>query len=310
LTTAFVFPGQGSQSVGMQKALSDVYDVVRTTYLEASEILGYDLWKVVQEGPAERLNDTVVTQPAMLSAGVAAWRTWQAAGGKLPTIVAGHSLGEITALVCASSLDFGDAVALVQRRSQLMRDAVPDGSGVMAAVMGLDDETILDVCEGASVIGTAEAVNFNSPGQVVVAGHHSALLRLIELAKEAGARRAIMLPVSVPSHSSLMFPAGVALAETLATIKFHEPKVKVVHSVDASPYTTAEGIPGNLSRQVYSPVRWVDTVEFMVNAGATSFVECGPGKVLAGLNKRIVRSVPIGYIDTPESLQTALAQQQ
>lgn len=296
----------------MQKDLSDAYEVVGQAYREASEILGYDLWEVVQQGPTERLNDTVVTQPAMLTAGVATWRAWQAAGGKVPGLLAGHSLGEITALVCASSLDFADALMLVQRRSQLMKNAVPDGEGVMAAVMGLDDETILDVCEGASVIGTAEAVNFNSPGQVVVAGHRRALLMLIDLAKEAGARRAIMLPVSVPSHSSLMFPAGQALSETLAKITFHEPAIDVISCVDTSPYgdLDADGIRDKLSRQVYSPVRWVDTVRAMVDAGASAFIECGPGKVLAGLNKRIVSSVPIGYIESPESLEAALKLQQ
>ncbi len=309
MTLAFVCPGQGSQSLGMQRDLAATYDVVQSTYAEASDILGYDLWQLVQDGPAERLNETVVTQPAMLAAGVAAYRAWKAAGGSDPQQLAGHSLGEYTALVCAAALDFGDAVKLVQRRSQLMQDAVPAGNGAMAALLGLDDAQVLAVCDSASTIGVAEAVNFNSPGQVVVAGHRAAVERVIELAREQGARRAIMLPVSVPSHASLMRPAGDALAEALAATDFRTAAIRVVNGVDAMPYDGANDMREHLRKQVFSPVRWVDTINAMLDGGASTVIECGPGKVLTGLNKRIARTIPTGFIDTPESLQAALLQQ-
>ena len=303
---AFVFPGQGSQSLGMQQDLAAAWDVVQSTYSEASEILGYDLWERVQGGPVEQLNRTVVTQPAMLAAGVAAWRAWLAAGGVKPQLLAGHSLGEYTALVCADAVDFVDAVRLVERRSQLMQDAVAPDQGAMAAILGLDDAAILEVCEGASGIGVAEAVNFNSPGQVVVAGHRSAIERLIELAREHGARRAIMLPVSVPSHSSLMRPAGEALADSLASANFREPSIPVINAVDANPYTDADDIRQHLKNQVFSPVRWVDTVKYILSQGVSAVIECGPGKVLTGLNRRIARDIATGSIENPESLQEAL----
>lgn len=302
-----VFPGQGSQSVEMQAELASVFPIVGETYNEASSELGYDLWDLVQSGPAERLGETVVTQPAMLTAGIAAWRCWLASGGAQPAMVAGHSLGEYSALVVAQSLSFADAVRLVRKRAELMQDAVPAGEGAMAAVLGLDDDTILEVCSGASGIGVAEPVNFNSPGQVVVAGHKSALERVIVLAKEHGARRAIMLPVSVPSHSSLMRPAGLALSDSLAQTPVNDPRIQVINSVDAQAIVGADEIRDHLTEQVFSPVRWVETVQHMVGLGADRFVECGPGKVLSGLSKRIDRALPITCLDTPAAIEAALA---
>jgi [acyl-carrier-protein] S-malonyltransferase len=291
----------------MQADLAVAWPEVCSTYAQASEILGYDLWDLVQNGPAEKLGETVVTQPAMLTAGIAAWRCWQGAGGGQPQHLAGHSLGEYTALVVAGSLKFEDAVPLVRRRAELMQEAVPAGSGAMAAILGLDDEKILEICEDASGIGVAEAVNFNSPSQVVIAGHRSAIERVIVLAEEQGARRAIMLHVSVPSHSSLMRPAGDALAESLAATEFQRPAIEVLNSVDGSPYQGPEDIRERLRKQVFSPVRWVRTVQQLIADGASSLVECGPGKVLTGLAKRIDRSVPAACIDSPESLARALA---
>lgn len=301
-----VFPGQGSQSVGMQAELAAEFPVVQQTYAEASEILGYDLWRLVQDGPAERLAETIVTQPAMLTADTAAYRVWRAAGGDDPQQLAGHSLGEYAALVAADAVSFGDAMNVVIRRSQLMQDAVPGGIGGMAAVLGLDDDTIIKVCEEASLIGIAEPVNFNSPGQVVVAGHREALDRAVVLAKEAGARRAIILPVSVPSHSSLMIGAGEALKDALASADFVAPRLTVVAATDSRPYVNGEDIRERLSRQVFGPVQWVRTVNAMIEGGATSIIECGPGKVLTGLCRRISKTTPTSFIDSPDSLQTAL----
>ncbi len=306
MTLAMVFPGQGSQSPGMQADLAAHFDEVRQTYDEASDILGFDLWALTQEGPGEKLSETTNTQPAMLAAGVAAFRAWQAAGGEAATQMAGHSLGEYTALVCAGALSFKDAVAVVKRRSELMQEAVPVGIGAMAAVLGLDDETILSLCEEASTIGVAEPVNFNSPGQVVIAGHASAVSQAVAYAKEHGARRAIVLNVSVPSHSSLMREAGRTLAETLAETEFRTPEVTVVSAATAEPYRDAGDIRAKLSVQVYSPVLWVRTVRAMIDAGATRIVECGPGKVLAGLVRRIDRGTAVAHVDDHESLQRAL----
>lgn len=301
-----VFPGQGSQSVGMQADLAAEFQVVEETYSEASEILGYDLWKLVQDGPAEKLSETVVTQPAMLSAGVAAYRVWQAAGGELPSQVAGHSLGEYTALVAAESVSFGDALKVVIRRSELMRDAVPAGVGAMAAIIGLGDEAVIDVCDEASSIGVAEPVNFNSPGQVVIAGHKDAVAHAIERCKAAGARMAMLLPVSVPSHSSLMISAGEALQEALAAAEFKTPAITVIAATDGIAYSDSSDIRSRLSRQVYGPVQWVVTINAIMAGGATSVIECGPGKVLTGLCKRIDRKIPTSFIDSVDSLQKAL----
>ena len=301
-----VFPGQGSQSVGMQADLAAEYPVVQQTYAQASAVLGYDLWQLIQEGPAEKLSATLVTQPAMLTAGVAAYRVWQTAGGVEPTQMAGHSLGEYTALVCAAALGFEEAMKVVMRRAQLMQDAVPSGDGAMAAILGLDDAAVIAACDEASGIGIAEAVNFNSPGQVVVADHRQALDRVLERAKEAGARRAMMLPVSVPSHSSLMVGAGEALAEALADTAFNTPRITVVAATDATPYADADDIRSRLSRQVYGPVQWVATVQAIIAAGATSIIECGPGKVLAGLIRRIDKGTSVAFIDSNAGLQKAL----
>ncbi len=301
-----VFPGQGSQSQGMQADLAAEYPVVQETYAEASDVLGYDLWQLVQDGPAERLGETVVTQPAMLTGGVAAYRVWQAAGGALPAQMAGHSLGEYTALVCASAVSFGDAIRVVKRRSELMQEAVPIGIGAMAAVLGLDDDAIVSLCAEASTIGVAEPVNFNSPGQVVIAGHASAVSQAVEYAKDHGARRAILLPVSVPSHSSLMRDAGLSLLETLNSTPFQRPAITVINAATAEAYTDDDDIRRKLSAQVYSPVLWVRTVEAMIAAGASTIIECGPGKVLAGLVRRIARDTPVSFIDNNDSLQKAL----
>lgn len=306
MSIAIVFPGQGSQSLGMQADLAAEYPLVQETYAEASDILGYDLWQLVQDGPAEKLAETVVTQPAMLTAGYASWRVWQAAGGAQPAQMAGHSLGEYTALVCAGAIGFADAVRVVKKRSELMQAAVPVGIGAMAAIIGLDDDAVMAICDDASGIGVAEAVNFNTPGQVVIAGHKEAVTLAVERAEANGARRAIILPVSVPSHSSLMIGAGEELAETLASVDFSATDVSVTNATDATPYTDADDMRKRLSRQVYRPVRWVSTINAMLDSGATSVVECGPGKVLAGLVRRISRTTPVGTIDSISGLQKAL----
>ena len=301
-----VFPGQGSQSVGMQASLASEYPVVLETYAEASALLGYDLWALVQDGPAEKLAQTEVTQPAMLTAGTAAYRVWRAAGGAEPVQLSGHSLGEYSALVAADAMSFTDAMKVVIRRSQLMQNAVPSGIGGMAAVIGLDDDAVIKACEEASEIGVAEPVNFNSPGQVVIAGHIEAIDRAVELSEAAGARRAIRLAMSVPSHSSLMKVAGEALQETLAEAEFRTPRLTVVASTNGVAYQDAEDIRERLSKQVYAPVHWVLAVRTMIEAGATSIIECGPGKVLAGLCRRIDKSVSVSFIDSIESLNKTL----
>lgn len=307
MTLAMVFPGQGSQSVGMQAALADAYPVVRNTYEEASDVLGYDLWALVQDGPEERLGSTEVTQPAMLTAGVAAFRAWQAEDGPTPAMMAGHSLGEYSALVCAGAIAFGDAVDLVRQRGEFMQSACPSGDSAMAAVLGLDDDAVLDICLNASTIGTAEAVNFNSPGQVVVAGNRLAVERVIELARDAGARRALRLSVSVPSHSSLMLAAGERLSPLLADTEIGTPSQAVISSSAVRRYGDADDIRDLLTKQVSSPVHWVATVQAMLADGVTAIVECGPGKVLAGLSKRIDRSIRVSCIDTPAALTAAVA---
>ncbi len=306
LSIAMVFPGQGSQSQGMQAELAASYPEVAAVYAEASDILGYDLWQLVQDGPVERLGETTVTQPAMLTAGYAAWRVWQAAGGSAPSLLAGHSLGEYTALVCGGSVSFADALKVVRRRSELMQGAVPAGAGAMAAILGLDDEVVIEVCKEAAGEGVADAVNFNSPGQVVIAGDTQAIDRAIELAKERGARRALLLPVSVPAHSALMREAGEALSEALAEAEFNTPQITVIAASDALAYSDGDDTRARLSRQVYAPVRWVDTIAAMTGIGATSIIECGPGKVLAGLVRRIDKTLACSYIDSDESLQKAL----
>jgi len=260
---------------------------------------------LVQDGPAEKLGETVVTQPAMLAAGVAAYRCWQAEGGADISQMAGHSLGEYTALVCAGAVDFPDALRVVKRRSELMQEAVPVGIGAMAALLGLDDDAVVALCDEASTIGIAEPVNFNSPGQVVIAGHATAVRQAVEYAKEHGARRAIILPVSVPSHSSLMRDAGRSLAEILNATAFRTPEKTVISAATGLPYTDADNIRTTLSAQVYSPVLWVTTVQALVAGGATRIIECGPGKVLAGLMRRIDKSISVAHIDNYDGLQNA-----
>lgn len=283
---AFLFPGQGSQSVAMMQGYAEL-SVVRDTFVEASDILGQDLWAMVNDGPVELLNATVNTQPVMLAAGVATYRAWLALGGRVPDVMAGHSLGEYTALVAAGTLSFADALPLVRIRALAMQDAVAEGVGAMAAILGLDDETVRAVCAEAAQDQVLEAVNFNSPGQVVIAGHKEAVERGMVLAKEKGAKRALPLPVSVPSHCALMRPAAEKLSVALANIKIAAPQVPVLHNADVTSYQQSSQICDALARQLYSPVRWVETVRFMANDGITLAAECGPGKVLAGLTKRI-----------------------
>jgi [acyl-carrier-protein] S-malonyltransferase len=283
---AFLFPGQGSQSIGMMQGL-DTLPIVRDTFVEASAILEQDLWALVTEGPAEQLNLTVNTQPAMLVAGVATYRAWLAQGGRIPDVMAGHSLGEYSALVAAGALTLADALPLVRLRATAMQSAVAEGVGAMAAILGLDDATVRAVCAEAAQGEVLEAVNFNSPGQVVIAGHKAAVERGMLLAKEKGAKRALPLPVSVPSHCALMRPAAEQLATALAKITIQAPQVPVLHNADVAAYSNPDQIRDALARQLYSPVRWVETVQTMASDGVTMAAECGPGKVLAGLTKRI-----------------------
>ncbi len=306
MTLAFVFPGQGSQSLAMQDELAERFPEVKATYAEASEQLGYDLWQLAQEGPKEKLDETVVTQPVMMTAGFAGWRVWQNAGGETPALLAGHSLGEYTALVCAGVIEFPDAIRLIRRRAELMQQAVPAGDGAMAAILGLDDETVLSVCRDAEEGQVVQAVNFNTPGQVVIAGARSAVERAAELATSAGARRALLLNVSVPAHSDLMRPAAEELAEALAATNLMAPSIPVISNVDVVPYETVEQIRDGLRRQLHSPVRWAETIEFMIEDGITKVVECGPGKVLAGLNRRIDRGLSSKCLDSPAALAAAL----
>ena len=306
MSFSIIFPGQGSQAVGMLADLANEWTHVGETFAEASEALGYDLWKLVQEGPAYDLNQTDRTQPAMLAAGIAAWRVWGAAGGAQPTHVAGHSLGEYTALVASGALDFTSAIKLVEKRGQLMQAAVPAGQGAMAAILGLTDEEVIAACDYAAQGGVVQAVNFNAPGQVVVAGEAAAVERAVEQCKEAGAKRALMLPVSVPSHCSLMQPAADQLAEAMADIEIKSPEITVLHNVDVATHSDADGIRKVLQQQLYSPVRWVETIQALKGAGAETVVECGPGKVLAGLNKRIDRGMSALPVFDSASLQKAL----
>jgi [acyl-carrier-protein] S-malonyltransferase len=306
MSIAIVFPGQGSQSVGMLAELANEWPQVQETFAEAGEALGYDLWALVQAGPDTDLNQTDKTQPAMLAAGVATWRVWQAAGGATPAYLAGHSLGEYSALVAAGAIDFTDAIKLVEKRGQLMQTAVPQGVGAMAAILGLDDEQVIKACDQAAQGEVVQAVNFNAPGQVVVAGARAAVERAAEAAKEAGAKRAVMLPVSVPSHCSLMQGAAEQLAQSLKEIEIRTPQIEVIHNADVTSHADADAIRDALAKQLYSPVRWVETVQFLSQAGVDSLVECGPGKVLAGLNKRIDRGMTALPVFDAKSLATAL----
>jgi len=303
---AAVFPGQGSQSVGMLAALAEAWPQVQETFAEASEVLGEDLWALTQQGPAEALNRTERTQPAMLAAGVAVWRVWQAADGPIPMAMAGHSLGEYSALVAAEALAFADAVKLVEARARAMQDAVPEGVGAMAAILGLDDDQVRALCEAEAQGQVLEPVNFNSPGQVVIAGHAEAVARATAAAKAAGARRALVLPVSVPSHCALMEPAAERLAEVLAGVDIAKPRIPVLHNVDVAAHDDPDGIREALKRQLHSPVRWVETIRVLAAGGARTVVELGPGKVLTGLNKRIDKQLQALAVEDPDSLAAAL----
>ncbi|MDO8827933.1 ACP S-malonyltransferase [Methylophaga sp.] len=289
--SAFVFPGQGSQSISMLAELSESFPQVQQTFAEASEVLGYDLWALVQNGPEADLNQTDKTQPAMLAAGIAVWRCWEATSQYKPAYMAGHSLGEYTALVAAGALDFKTAIKLVEKRGQLMQQAVPAGEGAMAAILGLDDDVVKAVCQQASDIGVVEAVNFNSPGQVVIAGTKSAVDKAVVIATEKGAKRALLLPVSVPSHCALMRPAAEELSKELESVSIQAPQIPVIHNASVTATTDAAEIRQLLAQQLYNPVRWVETVEWLAAQGVDTLVECGPGKVLAGLSKRIDKSL-------------------
>lgn len=291
MSLAFVFPGQGSQSVGMLSELANEFSQVEDTFKEASDVLGYDLWKLVANGPDTSLNQTEKTQPAMLAAGIAVWRVWQSLTNIQPDYLAGHSLGEYSALVAADVMSFSDAVKLVELRAQSMQAAVPEGQGAMAAILGLDDDTVRDLCKQAAVNAVVEAVNFNSPGQVVIAGNAEAVAKATDLAKEQGAKRALILPVSVPSHCELMKPAAEKLSAALADISLHQPAIPVIHNVNVQACNEEQGIRDLLAQQLHNPVRWVETVQYLSQQGVGTIVECGPGKVLAGLTKRIDKSI-------------------
>lgn len=307
--TAFVYPGQGSQKVGMLAAAHAAYAAVRETFAEASEALGYDMWDLVQHGEQEALNLTATTQPVLLTSSVALWRAWLEQGGETPAVMAGHSLGEFSALVCAGALGFADAVRLVRQRGEFMQTAVPVGEGAMAAIIGLDDPVIVGLCAEVAGSGDGEvaAVNFNSPGQVVIAGHTAAVEKAISVLKEAGAKRAMPLPVSAPFHTVLMKPAGERLAEVMAEIAIHSPAVPVIHNVHCRAESDPERIRELLVQQIYSPVQWTGCVQAMVGRGVGEVVECGPGKVLSGLNRRIDKSLSSHSLEEPEALQATLA---
>jgi [acyl-carrier-protein] S-malonyltransferase len=304
---AVVFPGQGSQSVGMLAELASAYPAVEETFQEASAVLGYDLWKLVQQGPEDELGQTERTQPAMLAAGAAIWRVWQACGGDNPGWLAGHSLGEYTALVAGEALPFVEAALLVAERGRLMQQAVPAGEGAMAALLGLDDTAVREVCEQARNGQVVEAVNLNAPGQVVIAGHTSAVGRAIELASERGARRAVELPVSVPSHCSLMRSAAAQLGSKLQNLQLSMPQIPVLHNVDAASSADTQSLRSALVDQLYNPVRWVDIVRNLSAEGVGLVLEFGPGKVLSGLVRRIDRSIDVMAVYDPGSLDKALA---
>jgi [acyl-carrier-protein] S-malonyltransferase len=292
----------------MLSSLAETCSHVQQTFQQASGVLGYDLWERVQDGPAELLNQTACTQPAMLAAGVATWRCWQERTDRVPAIMAGHSLGEYTALVCAGSIDFQDAVALVEKRATCMQTAVPDGVGAMAAILGLDDDRVRAICAEAAQGEVVSAVNYNSPGQVVIAGNRSAVERAMAGAKASGAKRALPLPVSVPSHCSLMQPAAEEFARVLATVAIKVPSITVLHNVDVAGKDSPDSIRQALAEQLYKPVRWVETIRAMYAEGITRVFEMGPGKVLAGLNKRIEKNLPGVAVQTADDLEKALAE--
>jgi len=308
MSIAFVFPGQGSQSIGMMSAFAKVSPVIEATFADASKVLGYDLWRRCQDGPPELLNATECTQPVMLTAGVATYRLWRERGGAAPLLMAGHSLGEFTALVAAGFLDFATAVDLVKYRGELMQAAVPEGMGAMAAILGLEDIDVETACEEAAAGEVVQAVNFNAPGQVVIAGHAAAVARAIDVATSMGARRALLLPISVPAHSSLMQPAADQLRVRLESTAFTPTRAVSVYGVDVKTHGTAESIRAGLVKQLYTPVYWAATVRTMIAAGATRIIECGPGKVLTGLNRRVDknRELKMLALEDPLGLDEAL----
>ena len=309
MSLAFVFPGQGSQSLGMLGALAAAEPVVEETFAEASAVLGYDLWRLCQQGPEAELGSTEKTQPAMLAAGVAVWRAWLNHGGPRPVSMAGHSVGEYSALVCSGALDFDTAIDLVRFRGHVMQQAVPLGQGAMAAILGLEDEALAEACREAEQDEVVELVNFNAPGQTVIAGHASAVARAISAAKVRGAKRAVLLSVSVPSHSSLMIGPADRLAERLATVEVRMPDVPAFYTVDMRMHASPAGIRQALKEQLYKPVRWTDTVRAMLANGVTTIVECGPGKILTSLNRRIDRrrQLEAFAVEDPQGLTAALS---
>ena len=306
MSLSIVFPGQGSQAVGMMSDLAERHSLVKDLFIEASDVLGTDLWALTQEGPIEQLSQTENTQPALLTAGVASWRVWQSLGGTTPAMMAGHSLGEYTALVSAGALSFANGVALVRDRGRYMQAAVPAGEGGMAAILGLEDDKVREVCAQAAQGDVLQAVNFNAPGQVVIAGSAAAIERGIEQLKAAGARRALPLPVSIPAHSSLMSSASARLAERIASIRIEMPAIPVLHNCNVEVASNAEQIAQNLVSQLDSPVRWVESIQAMQQAGVDSFVESGPGRVLGGMIKRIVSDVSIACIEKPDAFDALI----
>ncbi len=305
---AFVFPGQGSQSIGMLSEMAETFPLVKETFEQASDCLDFDLWKMVQQGSVEDLNQTHNTQPAMLTAGVAMWRVWCEQSSIRPAWMAGHSLGEYTALVNSGAMKFEDAVLLVAERGRLMQEAVPVGVGAMAAIIGLEDHLVVKVCADSAENEVVSAVNFNAPGQVVIAGHDAAVERAMSAAKEAGAKRALKLPVSVPSHCALMESAAEKLDVMLQEIEMDIPKMTLIHNVDVASHNAVEVIRNALKEQLFKPVRWVDGIKYMHDQGVTHFVECGPGKVLMGLNKRIVKEAGHMTMYDPATLEKVLEQ--
>ncbi len=307
MSFACLFPGQGAQRVGMLADLAEAYPRVSETFAEASEVLNEDLWQLASQGPEEQLNQTHNTQPALLAAGISVWRVWCEQGGGRPQYFAGHSLGEYTALVAAGVLTFEDAVALVRRRGELMQEAVAPGVGGMAAVLGLDDEAVREICASLSTAeDIVEAVNFNAPGQVVLSGHVTAVEKAVEVCREKGARRAVVLDVSVPSHSSLMLSAAERFKQTLEKTSFAAPEVAVINNVDVQIETDSDRIRDALFRQLCAPVRWFDGILKMIEKNVDTLVELGPGRVLTGLNRRIAKGASAWSVETPETLEQAL----
>ncbi|MFD1259991.1 ACP S-malonyltransferase [Entomomonas asaccharolytica] len=306
VVSAFVFPGQGSQAIGMLADIAKEHTIIQDTFKEASDALGYDLWQLIQEGPKDKLDQTDKTQPAILTASVALWRLWQKQSNIIPSYVAGHSLGEYSALVAAESLPFVEAVKLVELRGQLMQKAVPAGQGAMAAILGLSDDDVIAACNEAAQGQVVSAVNFNAPGQVVIAGNMEAVNRAIELCKAKGAKRALPLPVSVPSHCDLMRPAAEEFAAALTAASWKNPNIAIVQNVTADVSRDLQTLKENLLAQLYSPVRWVESVQVLAKLGVTALVECGPGKVLSGLNKRCVKELDTYALETTDAFNATL----